>query len=132
VRAEVEHHLLLATSENHRVGESGASGNDFDGTTASVVEPTPLEEPAVYVPGPVCDGAVYDRGPEPDEDHHGNQATALGNATDDNSSSDGAKLHLVNISIDLHQVERPDIPGRMNIEVPESMVSLDWEHQEHP
>jgi hypothetical protein len=102
VRAEVEHHLLLATSEDHRVGQSGTSGNDFDRATTGIVESTPLEEPSVYVPGPVCDGAVYDRGPEPNEDHHGNQATALGNATDDNSSSDGAELHLISISMVLH------------------------------
>lgn len=71
MRAEVEHHLLLATSEDHRVGQSCATRDDLDGTTTSVIEATPCEEPAVCVPSPVCDRAVYDRGPEPDEDHHG-------------------------------------------------------------
>jgi hypothetical protein len=94
VGAKVEHHLLLATSEDHGVSQSGASRNNFDGAATGVVESTPLEEPSVDVPSPVCDGAVYDCGPEPDEDHHGDQATALGNTTDDNGSSDGAELHL--------------------------------------
>lgn len=92
---EVEHHLLLATSKNHGVGQSGATRDDFDGTSTSIIKATPHEKPAVDVPRPVCDRAVYDCGPEPNEDHHGDQATALGNATDDNGSSDGAKLHLV-------------------------------------
>jgi hypothetical protein len=94
VGAEVEHHLLLATSENHRVSQSGATRDDLDGTTTSVVKATPLEEPAVYVPGPVCDGAVYDCGPKPDKYHHGNKTTTFGNATNDNSSSYSAELHL--------------------------------------
>jgi hypothetical protein len=98
MRAEVEHHLLLAATEDHRVGESAATGNNLDGTSTSVIESTPLEEPAVDVPGPVGDGAVYDGGPQPDENHHGDQTTALSNATDDNGSSDGAELQLSAVS----------------------------------
>lgn len=94
MRAKVKHHLLLAASKNHGVGQSCASRDDFDGTAASIVESTPHEEPAIGVPGPVSDGTVYDCGPEPDEDHHGNQATALSNAADDNGSSNSAELHL--------------------------------------
>ena len=101
VRAEVEHHLLLAATEDHRVGEGGATGNNLDGSSTSVIEASPLEEPAVCVPGPVCDGAVYDGGPEPNEDHHGNKTTALSNATDDDSSSNGAELHLFDVSASL-------------------------------
>jgi hypothetical protein len=98
VRTEVKHHLLLAATEDHRVGEGTATGNDLDGSSTSVVESTPLEEPAVDVPGPVCDGAVYDGGPQPDEDHHGDKTTALSNATDDDGSSDSAELHLSTVS----------------------------------
>jgi len=107
VGAEVEHHLLLAATENHRVGEGTATGNDLDGTSTSVVESTPLEEPAVDVPGPVCNGAVYDGGPQPDEDHHGDQTTTLSNATYDNGSSDGAELHLSDVSDNSRTVECP-------------------------
>jgi len=94
VGAEVEHHLLLAASEDHRVGEGGTSRNDLDRATTGVIKTTPHEKPAVCVPCPACDGAVYDCGPEPDEDHHRDQATALSNATDDNGGGDTAKLHL--------------------------------------
>lgn len=103
MRAEVEHHLLLTATEDHRVGERAATRNDLDGSSTSVIKSTPLEEPAVDVPGPVCDGAVYDGGPQPDEDHHGNQATALSNATDNNGSSDAAELHLLAISDDSNE-----------------------------
>ena len=95
MRAEVKHHLLLAAAEDHRVGERGATGNNLDGTSTSVVKSTPYEEPAVRVPGPVCDGAIYDGSPQPDENHHGNETTTLSNATDDNGGGDGAELHLV-------------------------------------
>lgn len=95
--AEVEHHLFLATSEDHGVGQRCASRDNLDGTTTGVIKTTPHEEPAVDVPGPVCDGAVYDSGPEPDEDHHGDQATALSNTTDDDGSSDGAELQLEDV-----------------------------------
>lgn len=98
VGAEVEHHLLLAATEDHRVGEGSATGDDLDGSSTSIVESTPHEEPAVRVPGPVCNRAVYDGGPEPDEDHHGNKTTALSNATDDDGSSDSAELHLNHVS----------------------------------
>ena len=101
MRAEVEYHLLLAATEDHRVGEGGATGNNLDGSSTSVIEATPLEEPAICVPGPVCDRAVYDSGPKPNEDHHGDETTALSNATDDDSSSNGAELHLFDVSASL-------------------------------
>jgi hypothetical protein len=63
------------------------------------VHASPLEEPSVCVPGPVCDRAVHDCGPKPDEDHHRDQATAFSNATDDNGSSDSAELHLACVRI---------------------------------
>lgn len=95
MRAEVEHHLLLTTSEDHGVGQSAATGGDFDRASTSVIETTPRKKPAIDIPRPVCDRAVYDGGPEPDEDHHGNQATALGDGTDNDSRRDTAKLHLL-------------------------------------
>lgn len=94
MRAEVEHHLLLTASENHGVGESGASRNNLDGAATSVIKTSPLEEPSIYVPGPVCNRTVYDRGPEPDKDHHRDQATALSNTANNNGGGDTAELHL--------------------------------------
>lgn len=92
--SEVEHHLLLTTSKNPRVGEGGQTRDDLDGASSGVIETTPLEEPSIDVPGPARDRAVYNCSPEPDEDHHGYQSTALGDGTNDNRSGDGAELHL--------------------------------------
>lgn len=94
VGAEVEHHLLLAAAKDPGIGERRKTGDNLDGTSASIVQHTPLESPAVDVPHPACNGAVYDRGPEEDEDHHGNETSAFGDTSDDNGGSDGAELHL--------------------------------------
>lgn len=97
--AEVQHHLLLTTTEDHRVGEGRHSGYDFDGTSASVVETSPCEEPSVRTPGPAGDRAVYNGGPDPDEDHHRNETTTFGNSSNNNGSGDGTELHLANILV---------------------------------
>lgn len=94
MRAEVQHHLLLAATENPRVGEGRHSGYNLDGASASVVQSTPGEEPSFRTPGPARYGAVDDCSPDPDEDHHRNQASAFGNSSDDNGSGDGTELHL--------------------------------------
>lgn len=94
MRAEVEHHLLLATPKHHGVGESGATRDDLDGAATGVVQTPPLEEPSIRIPGPIGHGAVYDCGPKPDEDHHGDQTTAFCYTAHDNGSRDGTELHL--------------------------------------
>lgn len=95
VRAEVHHHLLVAAAEDPRVGQSRHTGTDLDGDTTSVVEDTVLETPAVGVPHPVSERAVDEGGPAEDEDHARNDATALGNGTDREGTSDSAEHHLV-------------------------------------
>ena len=94
MRAEVEHHLLLAPSENPRIGKCGQTRADFDRTSTSIVQTSPLEEPSVDVPCPAGERAVYNGSPAPDEDHHGDEATTLSDTTDDDSSGDGTELHL--------------------------------------
>ena len=94
MRAEVEHHFLLATTEDPRVGERRHTGADLDGTSTSIVQTTPLEEPPVHVPCPACNGAVYECSPYPDKNHHGDQTATFGNGSDDNGGGDGAELHL--------------------------------------
>jgi hypothetical protein len=94
VRTEVEHHLFLASSENHRVGKSRHTRTDFDGTASCVIEDTPLEGPSVGTPNPASDRAVDESSPEEDEDHAGNQATTLSDGTNDNGSSNSTELHL--------------------------------------
>ena len=95
VRAEVEHHLLLATSENHRVGECRHSRNDFDGSTTGIVKNAPAESPAARSPYPACDWAVDKGGPQEDEHEERHEATTLRDSTSNNGGGDSAELHLV-------------------------------------
>ena len=98
VWAEVQHHLLLASAKNHGVCESRATGDDFDRSSTGVVEDTPRESPAVDIPDPARDWAVDNRCPAEEEDHHWDQATALGDGTSQDSGSNGAELHLLHSS----------------------------------
>ena len=95
VWAEVEHHLLLAASENHRVGERRHTGDDFDRSTTSVVEDTPAEGPTTRSPHPAGDRAVDECGPDEDEDEEGHETATLSDGASDNGGGDGAELHLV-------------------------------------
>jgi len=95
VWAEVEHHLLLTTSEYHGVGERRHTRNDFDGSTTCVVEDTPAEGPTARSPHPAGDRAVDKRGPDEGEDEERHEATTLSDSTCDNGGGDGAELHLV-------------------------------------
>lgn len=95
VGAEVGHHLLLPSTEDQGVGEGGQARADLDGASASVVHDAVLEAPAVDVPGPAGDGAVDERGPEEQEDHHGEHAAAFGDGAGGDGGGGGAELHLV-------------------------------------
>ena len=94
MRSEIQHHPLLPSAKNPRVCQRRHAGSNLDRSTSCIVKPTPFEEPAIDIPCPTCDRAVYDCGPEEDEDHHGNEATSLGNGTDNDGGCDGAELHL--------------------------------------
>lgn len=94
MRSEVEHHFLLAPSEDPRVCESTQTGTDLDRPTAGVVQNSPFECPSVDIPWPTRHRCVYDCGPDEDEDHHWDETATLGARTDDDSSGDGAELHL--------------------------------------
>lgn len=95
VRAEVEHHLLLAASENHGVGERRHTRDNLDGSTTGVVEDTPAEGPTARSPHPASDGAVDERGPDEGENEERHEAAALSDGTCDNGGGNGAELHLV-------------------------------------
>lgn len=94
VGAEVEHHLLVTTTENPRVGESRHTGSNLDGTTTGVIEDAVVVCPAIDVPGPAGNGAVDQCRPEEDKHHGGEHTTALSDGTDHEGGSDGAELHL--------------------------------------
>lgn len=93
--AEVEHHLLLSTSENHGVGERRHTRNDLDGSTTCVVQDTPAEGPTTRSPYPASDGAVDEGSPDEGEDEERHEAAALSDSACDNGGGDGAELHLV-------------------------------------
>ena len=97
--AKVDHHLLLPLAKDQGVRESRHSGSNLDRTTACVVHDAILEGPAVGIPGPACYGAVDKGGPEEDEDHHGHQAAAFGDCSDNDGSCSGAELQLLTCAI---------------------------------
>lgn len=95
MRAEVQHHLLIAASEDPRVGQRRHSGTDLDGATTGVVEHAVLEGPAIGIPNPVGQRAVDNGGPKESEDHGGDDTTALSRGSDHQGCGDTAELHLV-------------------------------------
>lgn len=98
MRAEVQHHLLLSLSEDHAVGEGGATRGDLDRAAAGVVEDAVFVGPAVGVPDPAGDRAVDEGCPPEGEDHGGDEAAALGDGAHYDCSCDGAEHHLWDVS----------------------------------
>jgi len=98
VWAEVQHHLLLSASQNHRVGQCRQTRADFDGPAAGVIEHTVLVTPPVDVPRPAGNGTVNEGRPEEDEDHHGDQTTSFGDGAHNDCGRGGAELHLIHVS----------------------------------
>jgi len=94
MRTEVKHHLLLTPSKDHGISQGRHAGTDLDRPSPGIVKTSPLEKPAVQIPGPAGNWAVYDGGPEKYEDHHRDKASTFGNRTDDNGGCDSAELHL--------------------------------------
>ena len=68
---------VLALSEHKGVGKGAPAAGDVDGATAGEIESRELVQPAVGVPGPACDGAVDDGGPEEAKDEGGDDTAAL-------------------------------------------------------
>ena len=95
---EVEHHALVAATEDHGVGQRGQARADLDGTATGVVEHAIFKSPATEAPGPAGDGAVDECGPEEGEDHGREKSTAFGDGSHNDGGGDGAELHLPGIS----------------------------------
>lgn len=55
--------VLGAFTENESVCKSSPSGSDVHGSTTCIIERGKVEQPAVGVPGPACNRAVYDSAP---------------------------------------------------------------------
>ena len=58
MRSEIDHHLLLATTKDERIGEGGEAGANFDRASTGIVEDAVLVTPAVDVPRPARNWAV--------------------------------------------------------------------------
>jgi hypothetical protein len=67
----------------------------MDRTTAGEVEAWKLEQPAVGVPGPVCNGAVHDSCPKKAEDHGRHDTATLERPTDDYHSGTCAEEEFI-------------------------------------
>lgn len=93
--AEVDHHLLLTSAEDHGVSKSGHARADFDGPSASVIHDTIFEAPAINVPCPAGDRTVNEGSPEEDEDHERKDSTSFGDGSSNDGGGRGAELHLV-------------------------------------
>jgi len=98
VRSEIQHHPLLSSTENPRVCQRRHARSNLDRSTSSIVKPAPFVEPAIDIPRPTCYRAIHNCGPKEGEDHHRNEAAALGNCTDNDGGCNGAELHLECIS----------------------------------
>jgi hypothetical protein len=98
MRPEIQHHPLLSSAKNPRVCQRRHARSNLDRSTSRIVKPAPFVEPAIDIPCPTCHRAVYNCGPKEGEDHHGNEAAALGNCTDNDGGCNGAELHLECIS----------------------------------
>lgn len=92
MRSEVQHHFLLAFSENQGVCERRETRSDFDRSTSGVVQDSIIECPPVDVPYPASNRAVYKCGPEENEHQCRNQTSALGNGPHYDSSSNSTEL----------------------------------------
>lgn len=137
--AEVQHHLLLSLTQNHRVGEGRETRSNFDGSTTSIVHDTILERPSVNVPYPACERAVDECGPAEGENHCWNDATSFSDSTHDDSSRDSTELHLFKESVcsmmmmttNRRDRARLSLPGRKHREAQEQVGNLGMERPQH-
>lgn len=94
MRAEVEHHPFLTTTEDHRICERRQARSNLDRSTTCIVHDAVLVRPSIGIPHPADQRAVDDSGPNKSKDHGRKQATTLSNGTHDNSHSNSTELHL--------------------------------------
>lgn len=94
MRSEIEHHLLLSFSKNHRIGQCRQARADLDRATSSVIHDAIFETPAVGIPCPARNRVVDQGSPEESPDEEGHETTTFGDGARNDSSCDGAELHL--------------------------------------
>ena len=97
--SEIDHHFLLASAEDKGVGEGGHTRANFDRPSAGIIENAIFEGPAVRIPRPACNWAVYKSGPKKKENHQRKDAAPLCYGSGNNGCSCRAELHLGCISM---------------------------------
>ena len=124
MRAEIGHHLLLASAKHQTVSQGSETGSDFDWPSSGIIEYAIVEGPTVNVPDPAGEGTIDDGGPEPQEDHQGDDATTFSDGASGDGGSHGTELHLSHIWSACVTYEccasEVDSPGRRRTEVLES------------
>ena len=92
----------------------------MDRSTSSIVKGGEIVEPSVAVPGPACDGAVDDCGPDEGEQQRWKDSASLKRATDHDLTRTGAEEELVQAEYDVGDQGRSR--GRCSSDVLESEV----------
>ena len=82
-------------AEIDRVDQSSDSGDDFDGSSSSVVEDTVLEGVSRRGPDGTSDGAVDEGRPDEHEEDGGTDATSFGGGSDGDGGDEGGEHVLV-------------------------------------
>lgn len=75
----------------------------MDQKAYSKVKTGKVEQPAIRVPCPACDGTVNNGSPAESEDHGRHDATTLKGSTDNELDGAGAEEHLVEAEDDLRE-----------------------------
>ena len=86
-----------AFTKDQGVCEGAEPGGDVDGATTGKVKTRKVEEPAIWVPGPIGDRAV-DEGTPPEAEDDGGHDTATFKATADHDHGCAGRCEL-NVSV---------------------------------
>jgi hypothetical protein len=95
---------MLSLSKNHGIRESGPSRTNVNRSSTGKIQAGKFVEPAIGVPGPACDWAVHDCGPEETEDERWDDTAAFEAAPNDNLNRAGAEEELVKAEYNLWNV----------------------------
>ena len=96
----------LALAEHNGICQSRPTTSLVNGPTTGKVERGEVEQPAIGVPGPASNRAVYDGSPEEAEDKGWQDTTTLERSTDNDLDGTGAEEELVQAEDDLGKIGR--------------------------
>ena len=73
--------VTTSLSKHVRIGEGSTSGGDMNGSSASKIQPTHLEDPSRWVPGPARNRVVDDGCPDKHVDDARQHTSSLGDSS---------------------------------------------------